>query len=103
VRATRRHNYRPAHLHFMVYKPGFKTLISQVYSPDDEHIDSDVQFGVTRALIGNYMRHDEPSPALDFAAPWYSLDQRFTLEVGEARRPVAPIRAKATAAPEQVR
>lgn len=95
VRATRRHNYRPAHLHFMVYKVGFKTLISQIYSPDDEHIDSDVQFGVTRALIGKYMRHDEPSPELGFAAPWYSLDQRFTLESGEARRPVAPISAKA--------
>ncbi|OIQ68281.1 hydroxyquinol 1,2-dioxygenase [mine drainage metagenome] len=97
VRATRRHNFRPAYLHFMVYKPGFKTLISQVYSPDDAHIDSDVQFGVTRALIGNYIRHDEPSPELGFAAPWYSLDQRFTLEAGEARRPVAPIRSKATA------
>jgi len=95
VRATRRHNYRPAHLHFMVYKPGLKTLISQVYSPDDEHIDSDVQFGVTRALIGSYVRHDEPSPELDFAAPWYSLDQHFTLEAGAAHRPVAPIRAKA--------
>ena len=95
VRATRRHNFRPAHLHFMVYKPGFKTLISQVYAPDDEHIDSDVQFGVTRALIGNYKRHDQPSPELGVAAPWYSLDQHFSLEVGEARRPVAPIRAKA--------
>jgi len=94
VRATRRHNFRPAHLHFLVYKPGFKTLISQVYAPDDEHIDSDVQFGVTRALIGNYVRHDEPSAELGFATPWYSLDQRFTLEAGEARRPVAPIRAK---------
>jgi protocatechuate 3,4-dioxygenase beta subunit len=98
VRATRRHNYRPAHLHFMVYKAGFKTLISQIYSPDDEHIDSDVQFGVTRALIGNYIRHDEPSAEMGFAAPWYSLDQHFTLEAGEARRPVAPIRAKAQAA-----
>jgi protocatechuate 3,4-dioxygenase beta subunit len=97
VRTTRRHNYRPAHLHFMVYKPGFKTLISQIYVPDDEHIDSDVQFGVTRALIGNYVRHDEASPEPGFAAPWYSLDQRFTLEAGEARRPVAPIRAKASA------
>ena len=101
VRAPRRHNYRPAHLHFMVYKPGFKTLISQVYSPDDAHIDSDVQFGVTRALIGNYIRHDEPSPELGFAAPWYSLDQRFTLEAGEGRRPAPPIRAKATAAMQQ--
>jgi catechol 1,2-dioxygenase len=98
VRATRRHNFRPAHLHFMVYKPGFKTLISQVYSPDDPHIDSDVQFGVTRALIGNYVRHDEPSSEWGFAAPWYSLDQRFTLEAGEARRPTAPIRGKVPSA-----
>src|SRR5579871_3682230 len=97
VRATRRHNFRPAHLHFMVFKPGFKTLISQVYSPDDPHIDSDVQFGVTRALIGNYLRHDEPSETLGFAAPWYSLDQRFVLEAGEASRPVAPIRGKVSA------
>ena len=94
VRATRRHNFRPAHLHFMVFKPGFKTLVSQVYSPDDPNIDSDVQFGVTRALIGNYVRHDQPSDELGFAAPWYSLDQRFVLEAGEARRPTAPIRAK---------
>jgi protocatechuate 3,4-dioxygenase beta subunit len=98
VRATRRHNFRPAHLHFMVYKPGFKTLISQIYSPDDPHIDSDVQFGVTRALIGKYMRHDDPSSEWGFVAPWYSLDQRFTLEPGEARRPLAPIRGKALSA-----
>jgi protocatechuate 3,4-dioxygenase beta subunit len=97
IRVTRRHHYRPAHLHFMIYKPGFKTLISQIYTPDDEHIDSDAQFGVTRALIGNYVRHDEPATELGFAAPWYSLDQRFTLEPGEARRPAAPIRAKALA------
>jgi hypothetical protein len=43
------------------------------------------------------VRHDEPSPELGFAAPWYSLGQRFTLEPGEARRPAAPIRAKAPA------
>jgi protocatechuate 3,4-dioxygenase beta subunit len=97
IRVTRRHHYRPAHLHFMIYKPGFKTLISQIYTPDDEHIDSDVQFGVTRALIGNYVRHDEPATELGFAAPWYSLDQRFTLEPGEARWPAAPIRSKALA------
>jgi protocatechuate 3,4-dioxygenase beta subunit len=98
VRATRRHHYRPAHLHFMIYKPGFKTMISQIYAPDDAHIDSDVQFGVTRALIGDYVRHDEPSAEHGFAAPWYSLDQQFVIEPGEARRPAAPIRSKAGAA-----
>ena len=95
VRATGRHNYRPAHLHFMIHKPGFKTLISQIYVPDDEHLDSDVQFGVTRALIGDYVRHDVPETTHGFEAPWYSLDQRFVLEAGEARRPKPPIRAKA--------
>jgi len=52
VRAPRRHHYCPSHPHFMIYKPGFKTMISQIYVPDDEHIDSDVTFGVTRALLG---------------------------------------------------
>jgi protocatechuate 3,4-dioxygenase beta subunit len=94
IKATRRHNYRPAHLHFMIYKPGFKTLVSQIYSPDDPHLGSDVQFGVTRAVIGDYVRHDEPSPDLNFAAPWFSLDQRFILQSGDARRPPAPIRSK---------
>jgi protocatechuate 3,4-dioxygenase beta subunit len=98
VKATGRHNYRPAHLHFMIYRPGFKTLISQIYVPDDEHLDSDVQFGVTRALIGDYVRHDEPAADLGLAAPWYSLDQRFVLEPGEARRPQPPIRSKAMTA-----
>ena len=96
VRAPRRHHYCPSHPHFMIYKPGFKTMISQIYVPDDEHIDSDVQFGVTRALLGDYVRHDEPAAELGFAAPWYSLNQHFTLEPGEARRPIAPIRSKAS-------
>ena len=97
IKATGRHNYRPAHLHFMIYKPGFKTLVSQIYVPDDPHIDTDVQFGVTRALIGDYVRHGETDTQRGLSAPWYSLDQRFTLEKGEAQRPRAPIQAKATA------
>ena len=51
---------RPAHLHFLAFKPGFKTLISQIYDPEDPYLETDVQFGVTRHLIGNIIRHDEP-------------------------------------------
>jgi catechol 1,2-dioxygenase len=93
VRATRRpHNMRPAHLHFLMFKPGFKTLISQVYSSDDPHLETDVQFGVTRALIGNYVRNDAGTPpAPDVSAPWYSLEYNFAMEPGEARLPRAPI------------
>src|ERR1700694_3650198 len=74
LRAQGRHNMRPAHLHFLAVKDGFKTLISQIYVNDDKFLDSDVQFGVTRHLIGNYMRHEtEPAPAPDIKGPWYSL------------------------------
>ena len=87
---------RPDHLHFLAYKQGFKTLISQLYSPDDPHIETDVQFGVTRHLIGNYVRHDVgDAPAKDVAAPWYSLEHTFTMEKGTARLPKPPITGKA--------
>lgn len=92
VRAVRRpHHYRPAHLHFLIYKPGFKTLISQIYANDDDRLETDVQFGVTRALIGNYVRHDDAAPAADVQTPWYSLDYTFAMEPGEAKLPRAPI------------
>jgi len=93
LEAQNRHPYRPAHLHALVFKPGFKVLISQVYDPADPHIDSDVQFGVTKALIGKFLRHDTPHPTeRDVATPWYSLDHVYRLEAGEAVLPRPPIK-----------
>jgi catechol 1,2-dioxygenase len=91
VRAGKRHNFRPAHLHFLMFKEGFKTLISQIYVNDDDKLDTDVQFGVTKALIGNYIKHDGPAPASDVKGEWYSLDQTFVMEPGKARLPKPPI------------
>ena len=93
VRATGRHNYRPAHLHFLIFKDGFKTLISQIYVNDDERLETDVQFGVTRALVGDYVLHGagETAPAADVKGEWYSLDQTFVMEPGKSRLPRAPI------------
>src|SRR6266571_4053089 len=86
LRAQGRHNMRPAHLHFLVRKDGFKTLVSQVYVQDDPYLQSDVQFGVTRRLIGDYVRHENgAAPAPDVAGPWYSLDHTFVMEPGESR------------------
>jgi catechol 1,2-dioxygenase len=96
LRAQGRHNMRPAHLHFLAYKTGFKTLISQLYDPEDKHIETDVQFGVTRHLIGNYVRHDEPrSGTPDVKAPWYTIEHTFVMESGTARLPRPPITGKA--------
>jgi catechol 1,2-dioxygenase len=96
LRAQGRANMRPAHLHFLIYKPGFKTHISQVYTDDDPHLETDSQFGVTHALIGHYVRHDnEAAPAPDITGPWYSLDYTFGIEPGIAKWPRAPISGKA--------
>lgn len=91
--AQRRHPFRPAHIHALVFKEGFKTLISQVYADDDENLETDTQFGVTRALIGQFMRHDDPHPDdPSVERPWFSLDYTFVMEPGEAKLPRPPIK-----------
>jgi len=93
LKAQNRHPYRPAHLHALIFKEAFKVLISQVYDPNDPHIEDDVQFGVTRALVGNFVRHEEPHPnAPDVVPPWYSLDHVFVMEPGQAVLPSPPIK-----------
>ncbi|MDX3806138.1 MAG: dioxygenase [Bosea sp. (in: a-proteobacteria)] len=93
LKAQDRHPMRPAHLHALIFKPGFKVLISQVYDPNDPHIETDVQFGVTKALIGDFIRHEEPHPTRpDVQAPWYALDYTYVMEPGEAVLPRPPIK-----------
>jgi protocatechuate 3,4-dioxygenase beta subunit len=93
LRAQNRHPYRPAHIHFLGFKPGYKTLVTQVFVDDDKHLETDVVFGVTRALVGDYRRNDKGKPpAPDVKAPWYTLDYRFVMEAGEAILPTPPIK-----------
>ena len=87
LRAQGRHNMRPAHLHFLIHKPGFKTIASQVYDPEDPHLETDSQFGVTRALIGHFKKMSSE----------YRLEFTFVLEHGESWRPKAPITHKVAA------
>ena len=92
LRAQDRHPYRPAHLHVLAFKPGFKTLITQVFVDDDERLDSDVVFGVTRQLVGKYQQGVGAPPASDVDGPWYRLDYAFVMEPGEATLPAPPIK-----------
>jgi catechol 1,2-dioxygenase len=82
LEAQGRHPFRPAHLHFLIYKPGFKTLITQVFVDDDAYLETDVVFGVTRALVGDFRKEGEG----------YRLDQTFVMEPGEAVLPAPPIK-----------
>ena len=93
LKAQNRHPMRPAHVHALIFKTGYKTLISQVYDDDDAHLETDVQFGVTRALTGQFVEHHAPPPGKpDLQCPWYSLDFCFTMEAGLATLPRPPIK-----------
>ena len=92
LRASGRHPYRPAHIHFMVTHPGYRTLTTQVFADDDPHLDDDVTFSVIRSLVGHFERHEGGSPpAADVTGPWYTLTYDLTLLPGEMRVPVPPI------------
>jgi protocatechuate 3,4-dioxygenase beta subunit len=92
LRAQLRHPYRPAHIHFMITKPGCKTLVTQIFADDADHLQTDVTFSVIRSIVGHYERHETgTAPAPDVTGAFYTLDYDFTLEPGEMRIPIPPI------------
>lgn len=52
LRAGARHNWRAAHLHFMLRAEGMRTNVTEVFFENTEYIDNDAVFGVRRSLIG---------------------------------------------------
>lgn len=86
LRAQRRHPYRPAHLHFMVSAPGHRTLITQVFADDAEHLNTDVVFAVLKPLVG---RFEETVDASGNRSA--TLEYDFVLEPGEQKFPLPPI------------
>ena len=54
--ALGRHPYRPAHIHFMITAPGFRTLTTALYIAGDPYLDSVAVFGAKESLVVNYIR-----------------------------------------------
>jgi hydroxyquinol 1,2-dioxygenase len=59
LKATRRHPWRPAHLHFMIKAPGYETLITHVFRNGDPYLDSDAVFGVRQSLVADWVRQPD--------------------------------------------
>lgn len=82
LRATKRHPWRPAHVHFMIQAPGYETLITHVFRDGDEYLDSDAVFGVRSSLIGDFVSHAAgvaPDGTVQ-ATPFHTLKFDFVLE-----------------------
>ena len=52
------HPMRPGHIHFLIQKEGYKTLISQIYDSETEYLDNDSVFAVKEDLIGQLKPSD---------------------------------------------
>jgi hydroxyquinol 1,2-dioxygenase len=82
LRATERHPYRPAHVHFMIAAPGYEELVTHVFVAGDPYLDSDAVFGVKQSLIADYA-HCPPGIAPDgtrMDQPWRHLSYDFGLK-----------------------
>ncbi|MFP8833559.1 intradiol ring-cleavage dioxygenase [Hydrogenophaga sp. XSHU_21] len=64
--ATRRHPWRPAHLHFRIQAPGYQTLVTHVFRNGDPYLDSDAVFGVRSSLVADWVEHPDGRVTLDF-------------------------------------
>ena len=54
LEAAGRHNWRPAHIHFMLSAAGYETLVTQLFTDDDPYLGTDAVFGVKDSLIVHY-------------------------------------------------
>lgn len=54
LNATGRHPWRPAHMHYIVKAPGFRSLVTEIFPDDDPYLDQDTVFGVRDDLVMSY-------------------------------------------------
>ena len=49
------HPYRPGHMHFMIQKPGYRALISQIFDSSSDYLDNDSVFAVKDDLVAHFV------------------------------------------------
>jgi hydroxyquinol 1,2-dioxygenase len=87
LKATGRHPFRPAHVHFLIAIPGHETLVTHVFASDSPYLDSDAVFGVKDTLISEFT-HEPAGIAPDgklMSGPWRKLSFNFGLKEKKKR------------------
>jgi len=79
LRATARHPYRPAHIHFIASAAGHTPVTTHIFVAGSEHLDSDAVFAVKPSLVQDFTETDDPSLAREFGVPNPFRHARFDL------------------------
>ncbi len=69
LRATGRHEFRPAHVHLEISAPGVRTLTTHMFVQGSPYLASDAVFGVKQSLIVDFTPVDDPVRAAAAGLP----------------------------------
>jgi hydroxyquinol 1,2-dioxygenase len=67
LKATGRHAFRPAHIHFIVTAPGHRPLTTHIFVAGSEYIESDTVFAAKKSLVVDFTEVTDP----EAAAKWH--------------------------------
>ena len=82
LRATNRHAWRPAHVHFVVSAPGYSPVTTHVFDSVDKYLAEDAVFGVKNSLIAQFKEHktrDEAARRFGAEPPFCTCEFDFVL------------------------
>lgn len=69
LKATGRHPFRPAHIHFLVAARGYRPVTTHLFVKDSPYLDSDAVFGVKESLVRDFPWMDDPEMAAEHDLP----------------------------------
>jgi hydroxyquinol 1,2-dioxygenase len=82
LRATGRHPFRPAHIHFIAQAPAHLPVTTHIFVAGGPYLDSDAVFAVARSLIRPFDLVDDPETAArhGMSNPYRRADIDLVLE-----------------------
>src|SRR5579884_4322280 len=87
LKATGRHPWRPAHIHFVVSADGYEPVTTHIFDRADPYLASDAVFAVKESLVCDFVRHDTAdadAARLGLAPPFLVAEFDFRLVAASA-------------------
>ncbi|WP_369191218.1 intradiol ring-cleavage dioxygenase [Streptomyces sp. R08] len=84
LKATARHPYRPAHIHFIATAEGHTPVTTHIFVAGSDYLDSDAVFAVKESLVEDFTPTDDPSLAREFGIENPFRHARFDLVLDRA-------------------
>nr|WSY49921.1 intradiol ring-cleavage dioxygenase [Streptomyces sp. NBC_00886] len=84
LKATGRHPYRPAHIHFIASAEGHTPVTTHIFVAGSDYLGSDAVFAVKQSLVEDFTPTDDPSLAGEFGIANPFRHARFDLVLERA-------------------